>query len=650
MSDDKMKLEQVLHGYHSGHRLLATSVPLCEESARRMAILSDLSGAELKAGFEEYYTCYELLAESKIVISKTWYAHEMRRPGCVWTHSFLVNKSDKLFINELLPAMLYHFKRPTEQQNYDEYTKVIELSPLEHYGKMELESEKLKYILWSFLGYGEYVLVPTDSSTEYANETLYLWGLFCGEKSISTGSLASRRIEKQPFNFQLVPMKSIGGFSRPSNIQVAVARQSIKSYPVWLEKAVKCIEDDELKDFYSFWSIIDHNYNINTHFVDFMKLYIISNAYNRKINVCDSMSGIEKIFINNRASIGNAFLSAYFHNELANWGKGESSYVIINYLINSYWIDLPKKFFSDIIKKNFETNKKECGRIFKNAMRSEFSYNGLTFIEFCAKNLEQKDLLNFSEYDTNTCELLILVNPFLAQNKEIWTFEEKFQIKVIKILKLFKNKFMLIHKILPVILNNSKCNHIYDLYETFGKESIHYFVMDLIYNVSKDEMQICSLKRICTQNSLNIMVELRSLNEKLNTEQAFIFIELIDPSQISYTDIPVLIKLYGFIEKEKISTKRNEQLAVFYLILLLKSNDKLPIDIAKYSICLVHEMLLSGSLENEYWNKIKYYLPESSFIEHWDKGKQLRKAIKKKGYHIKKFDKFNDDTLDISLL
>ena len=86
---DKICINQALHGYSNGHRLLCASIKLNDNDVKKMTILSDLSGNEFVNGFEKYYTGYKL-CDGKIVLACTWYANEMSRPGCVWTHSLII--------------------------------------------------------------------------------------------------------------------------------------------------------------------------------------------------------------------------------------------------------------------------------------------------------------------------------------------------------------------------------------------------------------------------------------------------------------------------------------------------------------------------------------------------------------------------------
>src|SRR5207249_9285845 len=80
-------LHQLLHGYADGHRLIEGSFKPQGDLTRLMLRMSDLSGSSMVSGFEEYLTGYPLISNDAYALAKTWYAPEMPRPGCVWTHT-----------------------------------------------------------------------------------------------------------------------------------------------------------------------------------------------------------------------------------------------------------------------------------------------------------------------------------------------------------------------------------------------------------------------------------------------------------------------------------------------------------------------------------------------------------------------------------
>lgn len=108
----RFKVEQTLHGYSEGHRLIAGSAKLPQPDARLMLVLSDASGGGGRIPSEGYLTGYPLPTAGKYVLARTWAAPEMGRPGCVWTHSLLVDFADlaRLVSPE---DLLQNFARPS---------------------------------------------------------------------------------------------------------------------------------------------------------------------------------------------------------------------------------------------------------------------------------------------------------------------------------------------------------------------------------------------------------------------------------------------------------------------------------------------------------------------------------------------------------
>ncbi|MDD7127276.1 MAG: hypothetical protein PUH91_00440 [Prevotella sp.] len=122
-----MKIEQMLHGYDNGHRLLAGSVILKSHSDMdTIATLSDWSEYVAGDGRESsYVTAYPLKESRYYVIAKTWYADEKKRPGCVWTHSLLL-PLDSLNSLDDFKRISSLFKRPSEENDFVDYSHQID--------------------------------------------------------------------------------------------------------------------------------------------------------------------------------------------------------------------------------------------------------------------------------------------------------------------------------------------------------------------------------------------------------------------------------------------------------------------------------------------------------------------------------------------
>ena len=94
MDEHNIKVDQALFGYKRGHRLLYSSCRFSVASERTLLALTDMSGPRMISRFEEYLSGYPLAEERRYAFTKTWYAPEMERPGCVWTHALILRYSD----------------------------------------------------------------------------------------------------------------------------------------------------------------------------------------------------------------------------------------------------------------------------------------------------------------------------------------------------------------------------------------------------------------------------------------------------------------------------------------------------------------------------------------------------------------------------
>lgn len=121
-----MRIEQLLHGYDNGHRLLAGSVLLKNPAdLDAVATLSDWSEYAVSGDNDStYITAYPLRESQYYVIAKTWYASEMKRPGCVWTHSLLIPFGELNKIDDYR-RLLKLFIRPAADDNLDKYSRTI---------------------------------------------------------------------------------------------------------------------------------------------------------------------------------------------------------------------------------------------------------------------------------------------------------------------------------------------------------------------------------------------------------------------------------------------------------------------------------------------------------------------------------------------
>src|SRR5690554_2521241 len=119
-------VHQALHGYSDGHQLLALSVKLSPRDRKTLLVLSDISAPGSVLDDRGYITGYPLAESGFFAIGRTWPALEMSRPGCVWTHTILVDFND-LATMDSLSSLLSLFQRPNDLKDSESYSLPVKV-------------------------------------------------------------------------------------------------------------------------------------------------------------------------------------------------------------------------------------------------------------------------------------------------------------------------------------------------------------------------------------------------------------------------------------------------------------------------------------------------------------------------------------------
>ena len=225
-----IQLGQTLHGYQDGHSLLASSQRLPYAAESTLLVLSDLSGQSFVSGFDAYLTGYPLAEANIYALAKTWYAPEMDRPGCVWTHTLLIKFGDLARFSDL-SVLDDFFERPKRNRaswtKYEEPLKVDENDP--GFRKVFASSQGTKTASICDALYSTdiaSVIVPSTEGGSFESLFLALWGqqwprlrrrfTFC------TGAIESREIAGRNFDLQCIPANFAGIGNVPGHQSILV--------------------------------------------------------------------------------------------------------------------------------------------------------------------------------------------------------------------------------------------------------------------------------------------------------------------------------------------------------------------------------------------------------------------------------------------
>lgn len=166
-------IHQAIHGYRDGHRLLSSSTPLGSDASRAMLVLSDMSGPSMQPGFDEYLTGYPLAGTDYFVFAKTWYAPEMQRPGCVWTHSLLVPRTQIVSLSAA--RLMACFQRPQAVEEVATAPVVVDEDM--HVGGGDLLADEgiVASMIGAILGQPRPVIVVAETASQFESVFVRLW-------------------------------------------------------------------------------------------------------------------------------------------------------------------------------------------------------------------------------------------------------------------------------------------------------------------------------------------------------------------------------------------------------------------------------------------------------------------------------------------
>jgi hypothetical protein len=196
------------------------------------------------SGFEEYLSGYPIPGEKAYAFVKTWYAPEMERPGCVWSHVLVIPNPDIANFNEfseLVPV----FKRPQDAK-IEGYTSQVELelggfSPMQLSDVQGSDVESVIHALYNDQA-EKPVIIPAIDARVFEGLILSIWSqqwpALRSSFRFSSGSLSARNYAGRPFDLQVVPFRLFRELQRDPSAFVIVTNAEqervLNDVPTWV--------------------------------------------------------------------------------------------------------------------------------------------------------------------------------------------------------------------------------------------------------------------------------------------------------------------------------------------------------------------------------------------------------------------------------
>jgi hypothetical protein len=646
---NEIKIEQTLHGYSNGHHLLATSLnSISDKSSKLMSILSDLSGPEIISGFEEYFTGYPLQSEGMYAFSKTWYASEMKRPGCVWTHTLLIN-FEYLNCDLNLFSLLNYFLRPNgENLHLDKYSNQISIQQKNDFVLPKIISKaKVELLTWSLMSSERPIIVPSYSSADYQVELftiiqsqLSLWGHFL---TFSTGSLANRSIDKKTFDLQVIPPNIVKNICR--NNTSSLVLDTIKNsneYPQWVSTLSSEMMVPSNSNFQQFVDYFNSDILSNRELLGKMAmLYSITEICNNSGTLSAYFKNVRKLFSDDVSDmILYKTIIGIFHRNNLHWFMYKSVSSIFEQIstLEDFEINLSQDIVKAIktsIEKMWDSEINIIKVIFSSLITSNINTIGELLITSIALKVSSITLYSFTNMDLKACSVLVSANNEIALCEDLWKQSRNFQLEILSYINKSIMDDLTAKKIINMIISSTNEVLYKQIYSKFGNSAVS-AILSWYYEVSKNQSVNKEWLSISRLNETECMKWLITIRQCDNYNMIYDLVLVLNPYSkdvLQFGKEP-WESLFSRVDLFKCESNTILSLSLFLLPILILTNRKFSDKIASFIFITINEKLANQKLDYDSWEKIDKILPEVSWFRAWDKCKRLRMAFLQRGYQI----------------
>ena len=638
----KMQIHQMMHGYNQGHNLIQGSIVLpSSEDMDCIATLSDWSEYVNTQDEADYITIYPLENSEYYVISKTWYADEMKRPGCVWTHSLLISYHQ---LSQIVDFRVFidMFVRP-QGGDFEFYATPLQIDPT-------LESENLLFannlilpslpiIFNELINKRPQVFSIENKSRFYQYLCLLLMNYFpyklLFQLSFCTGSSGFRTLHDNPFSLQFIN-------TQHNSIKSIFYSDELKleTVPSWIKLVAKEIASEKLQFSRMLHAFADDISSSSHNFNDF--LFLIE-LINKNYETSEEKKKGMQLIISTLATLfphsedGILLKERFLQKRITNIFVSDYDflyYMCISEFINSFslkTIDFWQRFNDIALSSDRQlyyqllqelcqaSNLNECG---ENILARSNGY------------LNTSDLNVIAEKDWSLFQSLVSACPeLLNQNSWISYSGNKIEdILSIILTPRVSNVFSGWKELLFKILNTKISVHADLSNIIFQKDdNAVSYVLDYL-NISPEHSIPESIKRLCQQESLKILSWMETVSV-LTPNVGLLIIVSIQPTSniVQSKDIKRWIAFSELSEK----SMPIKYYAYLYLLSFNWPNDIHAIQFMRISFYPLHKAASEGTLDYELWRDISPYTEDLPIWLDWDRCKKLRKAVVKR---IKKSD------------
>jgi len=630
---ERFLLHQALHGYSEGHRLLESSIPIPDDLNRLMQRMSDLSGTSVMNGFQEYLTGYPLLSLDAYALAKTWYAPEMSRPGCVWTHTFIIPASVMARMTSL-DDMRSLFRRPDGRSIRDAYSTPLilpsEPSIREKQGESDLRTKMLSFIRGHYSRELRPLVIPAADSDEYTEMILAAWSQKWPALRMSftfcTGSLSARTFGNRPLDVQCVPIVATRQVSREiaegGSGDAIVMDTASDDCARWVISAA----DDALRNgggpIRSFlWSVADTD--ARSDFASFVKIY---DGLNESLPLSNALELTAQLFPS--PTEGRRLKRAIFGDqETSSIPRIEREELLVAIATTDHYESFGLEELSLREQAGrLLTDKPTVGRrLLGELFRASLNPIGEEILKSLILEMRPEDALTFVRDHQQFLPALFRANAALATSAQLWVAAGDRKRELFESLVAHPSLDpALVRGIIDALLDSSSDIFLGRAFSQWGEIA----VLQALDWVEAHGASMTEPRQAAFTSHVREVMTWVGTDRKKSTAMLAVVAHVVAPysSQIAHHDSAVWVRALHVLRENQREDEAN-YISAFVLALALCNAPPAPLDLVSESFERVHWLAEKELLKDDAWFILQPLVPQLSWRKNWDWCERLRRAL-----------------------
>lgn len=623
-------LHQFLHGYSEGHSLLQGSMTLPNDLARLMLRLSDLSGNSVVSGFEQYITGYPLDAINAYALAMTWYASEMPRPGCVWTHTLTIPSAVLATISSLT-ALINLFKRPAPNYRKDQYAEPLFLNDSLYANPpkrslLPSAKERVAAVFCAYYGSSSPVVLAARDSDEFADAILDLWSqqwpalrqrfAFC------TGSLSGRSIAGRAFDIQCSPPTLAKDILRESASivePIMVSDYENMNVEGELDSAITDALITNGGPFRKFlWAVADASAS-RADFAPCVKVYDALSTVTDALTLVDL---IARVFPEpgSGGSVKRTLLAG--RAEVLSGKCAEQDILRALATTDKYSSFDVEKVLDDQLLARLLASPQSARRLVWELFRSNLNPFGDQLLTALVSSMDAEDAQDIVREHPQLLPALFRANPTLAASSHLWSAAGDRKRELLDALVAQEIHPDLVSRVVTALLDSGSDRFIRRAFEQWGGDAV-YAALDWTDNHEGAMSDVC--RGALASHLTEVMSWVESGNKSTQALAAVAHVIAPYASRIAKHDSTVWLKTLRALQQS--GEEDATYLRAFLLALALCNAPPTPLDLIAESFEVIYRKAEKEQLRDDAWMILEPLVPELSWFKNWDKCERMRRAL-----------------------